>query len=61
MLSVPYEGYHGKTALQTIENIMQKKGSWSKTHRPFSVHRLDKETSGVMMFALSQEMQQQIS
>ena len=60
MLSVPYEGYHGKTAIQTIEHIMQKKGSWSKTHRPFSVHRLDKETSGVMMFALSQEMQQQI-
>ena len=40
---------------------MYKRGLYSKTHRPFPVHRLDKDTSGVMMFALSQEMQQKIT
>lgn len=60
MLSVSYEGSHGKTALQIVENIMHKKGIWSKSHRPFAVHRLDKFTSGVMMFALSQDIQQKI-
>ena len=39
---------------------MHKKGTLSKTHRPFAVHRLDKDTSGVMMFALSKEMQEKI-
>lgn len=60
LLSVSYEGNHSKTALQQIENIMHKKGTLSKTHRPFAVHRLDKDTSGVMMFALSKEMQEKI-
>ena len=60
LLSVPYEGNHNKTALQQIENIMHKKGTFTKTHRPFVVHRLDKDTSGVMMFALSKEMQEKI-
>ena len=60
LLSVSYEGKHSKTALQQIENIMHKKGTLSKTHRPFAVHRLDKDTSGVMMFALSKEMQEKI-
>lgn len=40
--------------------MMYKRGIYSKTHRPFPVHRLDKDTSGVMMFALSQEIQQKI-
>ena len=39
---------------------MHKKGTLTKTHRPFVVHRLDKDTSGVMMFALSKEMQEKI-
>ncbi|MBQ3023698.1 MAG: RluA family pseudouridine synthase [Spirochaetaceae bacterium] len=60
LLSVNYEGFKGKSALSLIENMMYKRGIYSKTHRPFPVHRLDKDTSGVMMFALSQEMQQKI-
>ena len=39
---------------------MHKKGTLTKTHRPFVVHRLDKDTSGVMMFALSKEIQEKI-
>lgn len=54
LLSVPYPGNTAKTALDLLEQIMRKKGTFSKTHRPFAVHRLDRETSGVMMFALSE-------
>lgn len=60
MLSVPYPGSKAKTALAVLEQIMRKKGSWSKNHRPFTVHRLDRDTSGVMMFALSEAAQKKI-
>ena len=60
MLSVPYPGSKAKTALATLEQIMRKKGSWSKNHRPFTVHRLDRDTSGVMMFALTEAAQKKI-
>ena len=54
LLSVPYPGSTAKTALALLEQIMRKKGTFSKNHRPFAVHRLDRETSGIMMFALSE-------
>ena len=54
LLSVPYPGSTAKTALTLLEQIMRKKGTFSKNHRPFAVHRLDRETSGIMMFALSE-------
>lgn len=60
MLSVPYPGSKAKTALAVLEQIMRKKGSWSKNHRPFTVHRLDRDTSGVMMFALTEAAQKKI-
>lgn len=60
MLSVPYPGSKAKTALAVLEQIMRKKGSWAKNHRPFTVHRLDRDTSGVMMFALSEAAQKKI-
>lgn len=60
MLSVPYPGSKAKTALGVLEQIMRKKGSWSKNHRPFTVHRLDRDTSGVMMFALTEAAQKKI-
>lgn len=53
LLSVPYEGYHAKTALGLLEQIMRKNGTYSARHKPFAVHRLDRDTSGVMMFALN--------
>lgn len=60
MLSVPYPGSKAKTALAVLEQIMRKKGTWAKNHRPFTVHRLDRDTSGVMMFALSEAAQKKI-
>lgn len=54
LLSVPYPGSRTKTAQDIIEQIMRKKGTYSKNHKPYAVHRLDRETSGVMMFALSE-------
>ncbi len=53
LLSVPYEGYRAKTALGLLEQIMRKNGTYSARHKPFAVHRLDRDTSGVMMFALN--------
>lgn len=57
LLSVSYPGSHSKTVIDIIEQIMRKKGTYSKSHRPFVVHRLDRETSGVMMFALNENAQ----
>ncbi len=60
LLSVPYPGFRGKTALGLLEENMRKRGTYSSKHRPFAVHRLDRETSGVMMFALNERAQKTI-
>jgi 23S rRNA pseudouridine1911/1915/1917 synthase len=60
MLSVPYPGSRSRTALDVLENIMRKNGTWTSSHHPFIVHRLDRDTSGVMMFALSEPVQKKI-
>ena len=60
MLSVPYPGSRAQTALEILERIMRKKGTYSQAHRPFAVHRLDRETSGVMMFAMTEKSQKKI-
>lgn len=60
LLSVPYPGFRGKTALGLLEESMRKRGTYSASHRPFAVHRLDKDTSGVMMFALNERAQKTI-
>lgn len=60
MLSVPYPGSNNKTAESALEQIMRKKGTYNSNHRPFVVHRLDRDTSGVMMFALTQDAQKKI-
>lgn len=59
LLSVPSHG-KDKSALTILEEIMRKKGTYSPKHRPFAVHRLDRETSGVMMFALTEFAQKKI-
>lgn len=59
LLSVPNQG-KGKSALTVLEEIMRKKGTYSPKHRPLAVHRLDRETSGVMMFALTESAQKKI-
>lgn len=60
MLSVPYPGSRARTALDTLENMMRKNGTWSSSHHPFTVHRLDRDTSGVMMFALNEPVQKKV-
>ena len=60
ILSVPYPGSRVQTALEILERIMRKKGTYSQVHRPFAVHRLDRETSGVMMFAMTEKSQKKI-
>ncbi len=60
LLSVPYSGFKGKTAQSILEDILRKQGKANSHHRPFAVHRLDRDTSGVMMFALSQNAQKKI-
>lgn len=59
ILSVPSHG-KDKSALGILEEIMRKRGTFSPKHRPFAVHRLDRDTSGVMMFALSEAVQKLI-
>ena len=60
LLSVPFPGFKGKTAQSILEDILRKQGKANSHHRPFAVHRLDRDTSGVMMFALSQNAQKKI-
>ena len=60
LLSVPFPGFKGKTAQSLLEDILRKQGKANAHHRPFAVHRLDRDTSGVMMFALSQAAQKKI-
>ncbi len=49
MLSVGYPGYRGQTALDALQERYRSRGK----RRVTAVHRLDRETSGVMMFACS--------
>ncbi|MGP1457890.1 MAG: RluA family pseudouridine synthase [Treponema sp.] len=55
LLCVPYEGYRAKTAIFELEARMRQMGTYAQKRRPFAVHRLDRDTSGVMMFALTEK------
>ena len=60
LLSVSFDGNRSRTAQQILEDLMRKNGSFNAKHRPLAVHRLDRDTSGVMMFALGELAQQKI-
>ena len=60
LLSVPFPGYKGKTAQSILEDILRKQGRANNHHKPFAVHRLDRDTSGLMMFALTAQAQKKI-
>ncbi len=60
LLSVPYAGSHARTALDALEALMRKNGTYSANHKPHIVHRLDRDTSGVMMFAMTENAQKKI-
>ncbi|MCQ2576172.1 MAG: RluA family pseudouridine synthase [Treponema sp.] len=57
LLSVPYPGSKVRTAQSVLEEILRKKGEVNGKHKPYVVHRLDRDTSGVMMFALTEQAQ----
>lgn len=57
LLSVPYPGSKVRTAQSVLEEILRKQGTVNSKHKPFVVHRLDRDTSGVMMFALTEQAQ----
>lgn len=57
ILSCPYPGSHARTAQGVLEEMMRKRGTLNSHHKPLVVHRLDRDTSGVMMFALTEPAQ----
>ena len=60
MLSCPYPGSRAKTAQDALEQIMRRRGTLSPSRKPLVVHRLDRATSGVMMFALNEKAEKAI-
>ena len=57
ILSVPYPGFRGKTIYDQLYENRRKRGLIRGKLHPYTVHRLDKDTSGVMMFALTEQAQ----
>lgn len=60
LLSVPYPGSKAKTAQSVLEELLRKHGTANSRHKPYAVHRLDRDTSGVLMFALTEQAQKKI-
>jgi 23S rRNA pseudouridine1911/1915/1917 synthase len=60
MLSVPYPGSKARTALEVLEKILRANKELTPGHKPLVVHRLDRDTSGVMMFALNENAQRKL-
>lgn len=61
MLSVSVNQNHRiKSAESVLETILRKRGKYSASHKPLPVHRLDRDTSGVMIFALNKIAQKKI-
>lgn len=60
LLSVPYPGSKVRTAQSILEEILRKQGLLNSKYKPYVVHRLDRDTSGVMMFALTESSQKKI-
>ena len=55
LLSVASDKEKGSTAYRMVSDYLQQK---DKHNRVFVVHRIDEDTSGVLMFAKSQKIQQ---
>ncbi len=52
MLTVGYPGFHGRTVIDTLTKERQKRGLVHGAFKPYAVHRLDKDTSGILLVAL---------
>lgn len=57
LLSMASDKEREKTAYSIVKGYLKDKGAHNKV---FIVHRLDKDTSGVMIFAKTEEMQQKL-
>ena len=53
LLSVPSDNEKGSTAFRMVNDYLQQK---DKHNRAFIIHRLDEDTSGVLMFAKNDRM-----
>ncbi len=60
LLTCPYPGSRARTAQDILEQIMRNRGILNSNHKPLVVHRLDRDTSGVMMFAFTETAQKKI-
>lgn len=60
LLSVPFDNSGTKSAQGILERILRNRGEYSAQYRPLCVHRLDRDTSGVMMFAANERAQKAI-
>ncbi|MCR5612971.1 RluA family pseudouridine synthase [Treponema sp.] len=60
ILSVPYNGSRAKNAQDILEQMLRRRGEYSQKYKVLPVHRLDRETSGVMMFATNERAQKTI-
>ena len=58
LLSVPSDNEKGSTAFRMVNDYLQQK---DKHNRAFIVHRLDEDTSGVLMFAKNNKMAQALT
>ena len=60
LLTVSYPGSRGRTAVDMLFELRRRRGRVSKTQRPAVVHRLDRGTSGVLLFALTAEAKKRL-
>lgn len=59
LLSVATEREHERTAMHLTRLLLQERGA-RRSQRLWAVHRLDRETSGVLLFAKSRAVQQRL-
>lgn len=60
LLTVPYPGSREKTALGILSEMRRKRGLVRGNKGPLAVHRLDKDTSGILMIAHTPEAAKKI-
>ena len=60
VLTVPYPGFKGHTVIGELTENCRKRGILRGAYKPYAVHRLDKDTSGVLVFAMTQDVQKKL-
>ncbi len=60
VLTVPYPGFKGHTVIGELTEYCRKRGILRGSYKPYVVHRLDKDTSGILLFAMTQDVQKKL-